>query len=225
MKGSINVFTGPMFSGKSTSLLAAADKHFHHDPESLFLFKPKQDNRYSEDEIVTHNNDKKKAIVVETSQEIVDYFLEEANKTVLTLRDFVLNRVEAVCIDEAMFFDDDEEAVNRDVNIVSLCVGLRHLGVDVYLALLNLDYNLNPFKLGKTGLTTGDLMCYANNVSVLHAVDTSFHKNSKKPVDADCTLKTGGGNDIFQVGGGEMYKPVNATNHPGSEKIADKVFG
>lgn len=225
MIGAINVFTGPMFSGKSTNLLAAADKHFHHSPESLFFFKPKQDDRYSEDEIVTHNQVRQKAIVVETSQDIVDFFKVQASEEVMSVQEFILSKVEAVCIDEAMLFDNDEEAGIRIVNIVSLSIALRHLGVDVYIALLNLDYNLEPFKLGKTGLTAGDLMCYADLVNVRQAVDKSFQKESKKPVDANCTLKRSGGKDVVEVGGSEMYEPVNAVSHPRSQEVTDTIFG
>ena len=51
------MFVGPMFSGKTSRLLATIDR-FQYQNKRVAVFKPQMDERYSKTEIVTHNGKK-----------------------------------------------------------------------------------------------------------------------------------------------------------------------
>ena len=61
--GSITVIMGPMFSGKSTELCRIL-KRYEISHEGFVLFKPVKDNRYSDCEVVTHEDRRLPAKVV-----------------------------------------------------------------------------------------------------------------------------------------------------------------
>ena len=48
------IFTGPMFGGKTTRLLAALDR-YRHQKKEVVLLKPKSEDRYSDESVITHN--------------------------------------------------------------------------------------------------------------------------------------------------------------------------
>jgi len=109
---------GCMFSGKTTALLrrlAACD------PASALAVKPLVDQRYSANEIVSHDGQAMAAVAVASAGEILDWLTTESR---------------FVAIDEAHFFD---ESLN-DVLAV-----LRDLGLDVMLTSLDLDSWGRPF--------------------------------------------------------------------------------
>ncbi len=65
------LYTGPMFSSKTTKLLMQADKRFYQK-QKVIAFKSKMDDRYSSvGEIVTHNFNKIPAHLVDTGEEII----------------------------------------------------------------------------------------------------------------------------------------------------------
>ena len=53
MKNEFVLFVGPMFGGKTTKLLSAIDR-YKYQGKDIHVFKPKVDERYSKQEIVTH---------------------------------------------------------------------------------------------------------------------------------------------------------------------------
>ena len=48
------IFTGPMFGGKTTRLLSALERYAYQN-KNILLFKPSIDTRYSKDSVVTHS--------------------------------------------------------------------------------------------------------------------------------------------------------------------------
>ena len=67
------LYTGPMFSSKTTKLLMEADKR-HYQKQKCIAFKSKMDDRYSNvGEIVTHNFNKLPAHLVDTGEESVNF--------------------------------------------------------------------------------------------------------------------------------------------------------
>lgn len=56
--GSIEVICGPMFAGKSEEIIRRV-KRIEYAKKKVLCFKPSIDNRYSKDEIVSHNQNKK----------------------------------------------------------------------------------------------------------------------------------------------------------------------
>jgi len=72
MTATFTVYTGPMFSAKTTSLLSVLDR-FKYQGKCITAFKPKLDDRYSTDNISTHGGWKVPAICVKSGADILEY--------------------------------------------------------------------------------------------------------------------------------------------------------
>ena len=110
---------GPMYASKSTTLLS----HLHRATlakRTTALFKPSLDDRYSVDEVVTHDDTRQGAIVVENAFDIPNHTAG----------------VQVVGIDEAQFFDDD---------LVTVVNSLANLGKRVVISGLTTDFMGHPF--------------------------------------------------------------------------------
>jgi thymidine kinase len=117
--GWIEVICGCMFSGKSEELIRRM-KRALIGRQKVSIFKPKIDNRFSKDHIVSHSELKIQSEVVENAREILERSLES----------------QVVGIDEAQFFDDD---------LVDVCQKLANMGKRVIVAGLDMDYRGIPF--------------------------------------------------------------------------------
>ena len=89
--GNIEVITGPMFAGKSEELLRRINR-LKYAKKKFLVFKPKIDNRYSDDEVVSHQKRAYKCISISSAHEIYSYLTES---------------LDCVCIDEVQFFDEE----------------------------------------------------------------------------------------------------------------------
>jgi thymidine kinase len=117
--GWIEVICGSMFSGKTEELIRRIRRAQIAKMDTI-IFKPKVDDRYSPEHIVSHNQMKLNSEIVETSDEI----LTKSQKA------------EVVAIDEAQFFDED---------IVEICKILAKQKKRVIVAGLDTDYRGEPF--------------------------------------------------------------------------------
>ncbi len=70
------VFTGPMFAGKTTGLLATLEK-FQFQGRHIFAFKPKMDDRYSQSEIVSHMGWKFPATCITQGKELIKELMQK----------------------------------------------------------------------------------------------------------------------------------------------------
>lgn len=118
--GHIEVICGSMFSGKTEELIRRI-RRAEIARQRVKVFKPKIDNRYSEFEIVSHNDQSYPSIVVEDADEILEKSFD----------------VEVIGIDEAQFFDN---------NLVDICQNLADSGKRVIVAGLDQDYRALPFE-------------------------------------------------------------------------------
>lgn len=118
--GHIEVICGSMFSGKTEELIRRI-RRAEIARQRVKVFKPKIDNRYSEFEIVSHNEQSYPSIVVEDADEILEKSFD----------------VEVIGIDEAQFFD---------INLVEICQNLADSGKRVIVAGLDQDYRAIPFE-------------------------------------------------------------------------------
>lgn len=66
------VYCGPMFSSKTSRLLAALER-YKYQHKSIVVFKPRIDDRYSISEVVTHGGWKVPAVCVRSGAEILEY--------------------------------------------------------------------------------------------------------------------------------------------------------
>tara|TARA_B100001540_G_C15664627_1_gene577196 strand:- start:166 stop:717 length:552 start_codon:yes stop_codon:yes gene_type:complete len=117
--GWIEVICGPMFSGKTEELIRRLVRA-QFAKQKVAIFKPKTDNRYSDDYIVSHNKRKIKSIILESSKQISDY----------------KDKADVFGVDEAQFFDED---------LISVCNDLAKLGKRVVIAGLDKDYAAKSF--------------------------------------------------------------------------------
>ncbi len=118
--GHIEVICGSMFSGKTEELIRRI-RRAEIARQRVKVFKPKIDNRYSEFEIVSHNEQSYPSIVVEDADEILEKSFD----------------AEVIGIDEAQFFDN---------NLVEICQNLADSGKRVIVAGLDQDYRAIPFE-------------------------------------------------------------------------------
>jgi thymidine kinase len=117
--GWIEVVCGSMFSGKTEELIRRL-RRAQFANQKLLLFKPLVDNRYHEENVVSHQGTSLKATPVKDAAEILKIWTNER----------------VVAIDEAQFFDD---------GVVEVANTLAKKGVRVILAGLDMDYLGVPF--------------------------------------------------------------------------------
>lgn len=119
-KGSLEVICGSMFSGKSEELIRRL-KRALIAKQNVEIFKPIIDTRYSEDEVVSHDQNRIPSNPVENSANIL----------------LMAGDADVIGIDEAQFFDD---------GLVEVCNSLANEGYRVIVAGLDMDYQGQPFE-------------------------------------------------------------------------------
>ena len=117
--GWIELICGSMFSGKTEELIRRIVRA-QIAKQKTAIFKPQLDNRYSTEDIVSHNNRKIKSVIVKNASEIPELVGEST----------------VIGIDEAQFFDDE---------IVQVCKDLAQDNKRIILAGLEKDYLGKPF--------------------------------------------------------------------------------
>lgn len=130
-----------MFSEKSTELQRRG-KRLKRAGKKVVYFKPDIDNRYSENEIVTHDGFKVPAINIPVD-----------SPSRLIAKEF--EDVDVFLLDEIQFFS---------IAVVNVIEVLLEFGKQVIVAGLDLDSNGSPF------VVTAGLMAKAEHVVKLHAV-------------------------------------------------------
>ena len=118
-KGSVEVICGSMFSGKTEELLRRL-KRAQFAKLNIIVFKPKIDNRYDTQKVVSHDENTINAIAVDCAKNILP----------------LVNQAQVVAVDEAQFFDAD---------LVAVCNELANDGVRVIIAGLDMDFLGKPF--------------------------------------------------------------------------------
>jgi thymidine kinase len=138
-RGWIEVICGSMFSGKTEELLRRLNRA-KIARQKIEIFKPQIDVRYSETEVVSHDENAIASTPVDSALNILLYVSDD---------------VDVVGIDEAQFFDD---------NLVEVCNQLANRGIRVIVAGLDMDYMGNPFG------PMPKLMAVAEYVTKVHAI-------------------------------------------------------
>ena len=138
--GWLEVICGSMFAGKTEELLRRI-KRIEYAKKDYLLFKPRIDNRYSIDEVVSHNDNRANSILISSAHELVEK----------------LPKVLPYCIaiDEVQFFDND---------LVDVIQSLANKGVRVIVAGLDCDFRGEPFGI------MPELLARAEEVTKLHAI-------------------------------------------------------
>ncbi|HPM07717.1 MAG TPA: thymidine kinase, partial [Bacilli bacterium] len=137
--GWIEIVTGPMFAGKSEELIRRI-KRLEYAKKKVLVFRPRIDNRYSLDEVVSHSNNRRKSIVIDAAKDILPFISEDTY---------------AVVIDEIQFLDHE---------LIPLSEHLANIGIRVILGGLDSDFRGEPFAV------TSEMMARAEFVTKLTAI-------------------------------------------------------
>jgi thymidine kinase len=118
-RGWIEVICGSMFSGKTEELIRRL-KRVRIAEQSVEIFKPARDTRYSIDEVVSHDARAISSQSVQIAEDILK----------------VAPNIDVIGIDEAQFFDE---------KLTSVCEELALRGHRVIVAGLDMDFRGQPF--------------------------------------------------------------------------------
>jgi len=176
-RGSIEVITGSMFSGKTEELIRRL-RRAQFAGLKVEIFKPSLDNRYSETRVVSHDE-----------KSIISTPVDNASAILLLAGD-----VDVVGIDEAQFFD---------ASIVEVCNRLADEGVRIIIAGLDMDFMGKPFgpipsllavaehitKVHAICMRCGNLAQYSFRKSDEEQVVLLGEKNIYEPLCRDCFNK------------------------------------
>ncbi|MFM7311244.1 MAG: thymidine kinase [Flavobacteriales bacterium] len=117
--GWIEVVCGSMFSGKTEELIRRM-RRAEFAKMKVEIFKPRIDNRYHEQDVVSHDQTAIRSTVIEHSSQLL----------------LLAGDIEVVGIDEAQFFDD---------GLPEVCNQLANQGIRVIIAGLDMDFLGRPF--------------------------------------------------------------------------------
>jgi thymidine kinase len=117
--GQLELICGPMFSGKSEELMRRL-RRVGYARKHAILVKPAIDDRYSVDEVVSHEGQRMAARVVRAPDAILQ----------------LATGADVVGVDEGQFLDD---------SLIDVCEELIERGIRVVIAGLDMDYRQLPF--------------------------------------------------------------------------------
>ena len=117
--GRIEVVCGSMFSGKTEELIRRM-RRAQFAKQRVEIFKPSIDVRYSEEDVVSHDQKHIQSTPVDSSASIL----------------LLSSDIDVVGIDEAQFFD---------MGLIDVCNQLAYRGMRVIIAGLDMDFRGEPF--------------------------------------------------------------------------------
>jgi thymidine kinase len=118
-RGSIELITGSMFSGKTEELIRRL-RRARFAGLRVEIFKPSLERRYSGTRVVSHDD-----------KSIISTPVDNASAIILLAGD-----CDVIGIDEAQFFDQ---------SIIAVCNNLADNGIRIIIAGLDMDFLGNPF--------------------------------------------------------------------------------
>jgi thymidine kinase len=118
-QGWIEVICGSMFSGKTEELIRRL-RRAAFAKQTILLVKPRIDDRYATEAVVSHQGQRLEAKRVASALEVLESWKGE----------------QIVALDEAQFFDEA---------VIQVCTDLANKGVRVIVAGLDMDFKGIPF--------------------------------------------------------------------------------
>ncbi len=173
-KGWIEVICGSMFSGKTEELIRRLNRA-RIAKQRVEIFKPVVDVRYSEEDVVSHDETSIRSTPVDTASNII----------------LLAGDVDVVGIDEAQFFDEA---------LVDVCNKLANMGVRVIVAGLDMDFKGKPFgqiprimavaeyvtKVHAICMRCGSLANFSHRLSTDEKLVVLGEKNEYEPLCREC---------------------------------------
>ncbi|WP_026691607.1 thymidine kinase [Alteribacter aurantiacus] len=175
-EGWLEVVCGSMFSGKSEELIRRV-RRASYGKLKVQVYKPALDNRYSEEEVVSHNGTKVNAVPIKRS---------------INMLERLENGTQVVAIDEVQFFDED---------ILDVVQALADQGVRVICAGLDQDFRGEPFGC------MPQLMAVAETVTKLQAICLSCGSPASRTQRLINGKPASYDDPIILVGASESYEP------------------
>jgi len=176
--GSLTVYCGPMYSGKTTSLIAELEAGIE-DGKTMLVIKPAIDNRFSEEDIVSHDGT---SLQKTTGHKVRRLGVLE----VLDKED--LEDIDILLIDEAQFFNHlCEEGVQEYLKA----------GINVVAVGLDMDSEGKPFG------SMPYLLSLANNVYKLSSICSVCGEEATRTFRKLTVSST----EQVLIGGSETYEP------------------
>ena len=157
-RGSIEVITGSMFSGKTEELIRRL-RRAQFAGLRVEIFKPSLDKRYSDTRVVSHDD-----------KSIISTPVDHASAILLLAGD-----VDVVGIDEAQFFDS---------SIIDVCNRLADEGIRIVVAGLDMDFMGNPFGPMPGLLAIAEYVTKVHAICMRcgNLAQYSFRKSDEEPV-------------------------------------------
>ena len=152
--GWIEVICGSMFSGKTEELIRRL-RRAEFANQKLLLFKPKLDNRYAEEQVLSHNGSFFEAIQLEKATDLYNHWKKER----------------LVALDEVQFFDPE---------IVKVASDLANKGVRVICAGLDMDFKGVPFGPMPALLSCAEYVTKVHAICMSCGVPAQFSHRKKK---------------------------------------------
>ena len=189
-EGWLEVISGCMFAGKTEELIRRI-KVLEYAKKKIAVFKPKIDNRYSEENIVSHAGSSVKSFSIENTHEIFNY---------------IDDSYDVIAIDEVQFFDEE---------IVEICDYFADRGKRVMVAGLDMDFRGVPFGV------MPQLFTHAEFVTKLTAVCTKCGAPATRSQRLINGKSAQYDDPIILVGASEQYEARCRHCHevPGKKKI------
>lgn len=139
-EGWLEVIAGSMYAGKTEELLRRV-RRIEFAKKNVIVFKPLIDDRYSMNEVVSHNKTKVESINIKTSEDVLKYIQKPYPY--------------AVAFDEVQFMDE---------GIIEVCEHLANEGVRVICAGLDTDFRGEPFGVMPQLLARADCVTKLNAI-------------------------------------------------------------
>ena len=170
-RGKITCITGPMFSGKTTTLLTKA-MNVQNNGESVLIVKWSHDTRYTVDTVVNHpKNMEMKAVCVSD--------LKYGKLKIPT-------GCSSIFIDEGHFLE----------GIKDTCISLAKMGINVYVSFLDLNFKREPFEHTKDLIQSCDNHIRCQGVCDVCHVNKSLYTKKKLTGNQEKEIEVGG-NELY----------------------------
>ncbi|QBQ08184.1 thymidine kinase [Spiroplasma gladiatoris] len=177
-RGWIELITGCMFAGKTEEFIRRL-KRYQYAKQTVIVFKPEIDTRYSIEDVVSHSGIKIPAYSIKNSKEILEILNKNKN-------------VDVIGVDEIQFLD---------LNIVDILNQVANKGIIVITNGLDKDFRNNPFQ------NVDRLLYEAEYVDKLSSICHSCGGNANRtqrivngvPAKKDEPLVAISGNDKYEA--------------------------
>tara|TARA_R110001583_G_scaffold16234_3_gene66104 strand:- start:12038 stop:12622 length:585 start_codon:yes stop_codon:yes gene_type:complete len=165
------IFVGPMFGSKTTKLLAAIDRYKYRN-KNVIAFKPKIDDRYSDDQISTHSGGRFPAIPIGSGDDLFFWWAEQSTD------------YNVIAVDEAFMIP----------GISTALLTMFKSGLDIIVSSLDLSASLRTFE------EVEKILPWATRIEKCPAVcticnDDAFYTYRKIDGIAEITI---GGADLYE---------------------------